>query len=61
MRFVDNAYTNNLSTVEIVHGKGTGVLKQMVHHLLKKHDGVRDFEFAKIELGGEGITIAHLK
>ncbi len=61
LRFIDNAYSNNLSLVEIVHGKGTGVLKQMVKHLLKKHDGVKDFEFAKIELGGEGVTVAHLK
>lgn len=61
LKFIDNAYTNNLSKVEIVHGKGTGVLKQMVHHLLKKHEGVKDFEFAMIELGGEGVTVAHLK
>ena len=61
LRFIDNAYANNLSKVEIVHGKGTGVLKQMVHHLLKKHDGVKDFAFAMIELGGEGVTVANLK
>lgn len=61
LRFIDNAYANNLSKVEIVHGKGTGVLKQMVHHLLKKHDVVKDFAFAMIELGGEGVTVANLK
>ncbi|NOX66099.1 MAG: endonuclease MutS2 [Chlorobi bacterium] len=61
LRFLDNAFANNLSKVEIVHGKGTGVLKETVHHILKKHDGVKDFEFAKIELGGEGVTIVNMK
>ncbi|VAX18757.1 Recombination inhibitory protein MutS2 [hydrothermal vent metagenome] len=61
LRFLDNAYANNLSKVEIVHGKGTGVLKETVHHILKKHEGVKDFEFAKIELGGEGVTIVSIK
>jgi len=61
LRFIDNAYANNLSKVEIVHGKGTGVLKETVRHLLSKHEGVKDFEFAKIELGGEGVTIVNLK
>ncbi len=61
LRFLDNAYANSLSKVEIVHGKGTGVLKETVHHILKKHEGVKDFEFAKIELGGEGVTIVNMK
>ncbi len=61
LKFLDNAYANNLSKVEIVHGKGTGVLKETVHHILKRHERVKDFKFAKIELGGEGVTIVNLK
>ena len=57
IRFLDDAYASNLSTVEILHGKGTGALKATVHEILKKYDKVKDFYFAKIEAGGEGITI----
>ncbi len=61
LKFIDNAFTSNLTQIEIVHGKGTGVLKGTVHELLKKHYGVRSFEFAKIEMGGDGVTLANLK
>ncbi|MDA3860547.1 MAG: endonuclease MutS2, partial [Melioribacteraceae bacterium] len=61
VKFLDNAFSNNLSQVEVVHGKGTGVLKEMVAELLKEHNGVKDFNFAKIEFGGEGVTVINLK
>jgi DNA mismatch repair protein MutS2 len=61
IKFLDNAYSNNAGHIEIVHGKGTGVLKKMVHELLKHHSGVKDYSFAKIELGGEGVTLVELK
>ena len=57
IKFLDNAYSSNLNKAEIVHGKGTGVLKEMVHEILKNHSGVNNYEFAKIEFGGEGITV----
>ncbi|MCF6269520.1 MAG: endonuclease MutS2 [Melioribacteraceae bacterium] len=57
IKFLDDAFSNNTDQVEIVHGKGTGVLKQTVHEILKNHSGVKDYNFAKIELGGEGVTI----
>ncbi len=57
IKFLDNAYSSNLKQAEIVHGKGTGVLKEMVHEILKNHSGVNNYEFAKIEFGGEGITV----
>ena len=61
IKFLDDAFSSNTSQVEIVHGKGTGVLKQTVHEILKNHNGVKDYSFAKIELGGEGVTIVKLK
>ena len=61
IKFLDNSYSNSLTKVEIVHGKGTGVLKQMVHEILKQHQGVRKYNFAKIEFGGEGVTEIYLK
>ena len=61
IKFIDNAYTSGLERVEILHGKGTGALKKMVFDLLKHHDKIKNFYFAPIEFGGEGITIAELK
>lgn len=60
IKFVDEAYSSGLERVEILHGKGTGALKKLVHELLKGHSKVTDYYFAPIEFGGEGITIAEL-
>lgn len=61
LKFIDDAYASGLSRVEILHGKGTGALKRLVKEILKTHDKVREFKFAPIEFGGDGITIAELK
>ncbi len=61
IKFIDNAYSNSLERIEILHGKGTGALKKTVSEILKKHDKVKNFYFAPIEFGGDGITIAELK
>ncbi len=60
IKFVDEAYSSGLDRIEILHGKGTGVLKKMVQEILKKHSGVKKYYFAPIEFGGDGITIAEL-
>jgi DNA mismatch repair protein MutS2 len=60
IKFIDTAYSSGLERVEILHGKGTGALKKMVIDLLKKHDKIKNFYFASVEFGGEGITIAEL-
>ncbi len=61
IRFLDSSNMNNIDRVEILHGKGTGVLKQLVHVLLKQHKGVKNYYYAGIESGGEGITIVEFK
>lgn len=61
IKFLDNAMMGNVDRVEILHGKGTGVLKQMTHAILRTHSGVKNFYFAPIESGGDGITIVELK
>ncbi len=60
-KFVDNAYAAGLERIEILHGKGTGALKRTVKEILSKHSSVKNFYFAPIEIGGDGITIAELK
>jgi DNA mismatch repair protein MutS2 len=60
LRFIDEAYTSGQDRAEILHGKGTGVLKKMVQTIAKEHIGVTKFYYAPVEYGGEGITIIEL-
>ncbi len=57
-RFIDNAYLSHTPRVRIIHGFGTGALKNYVHHFLKQSDLIRSFEFAPQDQGGHGATIA---
>ena len=61
IKFIDDSYMSGQSRIEILHGKGTGVLKMMVKEILKQHERVKNFYFAPIESGGDGITIVELK
>jgi len=60
-KFIDDAHLVGLKDVEIIHGKGTGVLREAVHQLLKSHVLVKSFEIASVELGGAGATNVKLK
>lgn len=60
-RFLDEAYMASLPRVRIIHGFGTGALKNFVHHFLKGHPHIEKFGFAPSEQGGNGATIAELK
>ena len=60
-RFIDEAYMASLPRVRIIHGFGTGALKNYVHHFLKNHELVEKFAFASPEQGGNGATIAEMK
>ena len=60
-RFLDEAYMSSLPRVRIIHGFGTGALKNYVHHFLKGHEHVAKFGFAPSDQGGNGATIAELK
>lgn len=57
IKFVDDAYQSGLDRAEILHGKGTGALKKLVKDILSSHSGVKNFYYAPIEQGGDGITI----
>lgn len=61
IKFLDNAYMNGVERVEILHGKGTGALKILVQSRLKDYNAVKNFYFANIEYGGDGITIVEFK
>jgi len=60
-RFIDEAYMASLPRVRIIHGFGTGALKNFVHHFLRNHDLVERFAFASSDQGGNGATVAEIK
>ena len=50
-----------ISPVSIIHGKGTGILRQGVHEILRKHKNVKGFRLGKYGEGETGVTIVELK
>lgn len=61
IKFLDEANMNGVDRVEVLHGKGTGVLKQLTHGILRTNHSVKKFYFSSIESGGDGITIVEFK
>jgi DNA mismatch repair protein MutS2 len=57
-RYLNDAYLGSLPYVRIVHGKGTGVLRQVVRDILDDHPLVKEFHTADPKEGGEGATVA---
>ncbi len=60
-RYLEQAYLAGLPFVRIIHGKGTGRLRQAVREALRGHEYVRSFEEGGDKEGGEGVTVAKLK
>ena len=60
-RYLDSASLAGVARVRIVHGHGMGVLRKMVHEMLKQHPGVEKFYFAPPAEGGNGATVVELK
>ena len=57
-RYMDEAMRAKLSTVRIIHGKGTGALRQAVHQSLKRNKFVKKFRLGVYGEGEDGVTIA---
>ena len=60
VRYLDTAYLAGLPFVRIIHGKGTGALRQAVRDELRNHPLVGDFRAGEANEGGEGVTVAKL-
>jgi len=60
-RQFDLALMNGLREFSIIHGKGQGVLQQLVHEFLSTHSEQCDFAFARPENGGSGKTVVTLR
>ncbi|CQR24112.1 mismatch repair ATPase [Streptococcus varani] len=59
--FIDQALLNNMAQVDIVHGIGTGVIREAVTKYLRSNRNVKEFGYAPQNAGGSGCTIVTLK
>ncbi len=58
-RFIDAAFMSNETIIRIVHGKGTGTLRQLVARRMKKYP-FKEVSHPEQKQGGDGVTIGHL-
>ena len=60
-KYLDDCYLANLPTARIVHGKGTGKLRDGIHLFLRKHPHVQSFRLGTFGEGEMGVTIVEFK
>ena len=60
-KYLDDAYVTHLPSVRIVHGKGTGALRNAVQNHLKKLSYIKSFRLGEFGEGDAGVTIAEFK
>jgi DNA mismatch repair protein MutS2 len=59
--YLDSAMRSNLSSVRIIHGKGTGALRTAVQQELKRNKFVKTFRLGVYGEGEDGVTIAEFR
>ena len=60
-KYLDDAYLAHIPSVRVVHGKGTGALRNGVHKFLKKQRHVKSFRLGEFGEGDAGVTIVEFK
>ena len=59
-KYLNDAFMAGLSQVKVIHGKGTGTLRQVVHEQLSRHPLVKSYRLGVYGEGGTGVTIVEL-
>jgi DNA mismatch repair protein MutS2 len=60
-KYIDDALLSNYPRVSIIHGKGTGALRQGVQEYLRNHRSVKKIRFGEAGEGGSGVTVVEFK
>ncbi len=60
-KYLDDAFMSNLNEIQIIHGKGMGILREGITQFLKKNKHVKDFRLGNFNEGGDGVTIVTFK
>lgn len=60
-KYIDDCYMAHLEHARIVHGKGTGKLREGIHAFLRKHPHVKSFRLGTFGEGEMGVTIVYFK
>jgi DNA mismatch repair protein MutS2 len=60
-RFIDSCIMGGLQIVSVIHGKGTGILRDAVHRFLKSHRQVKSYRLGVYGEGDSGVTVVELK
>ena len=60
-QYIDSCLLMGIKTITIIHGKGTGALRNAIQQHLKNHKAVRSFRLGVYGEGENGVTIAELK
>ena len=60
-KYLDDAYLSHLPKVRVVHGKGTGALRNAVHQHLKRQKNVKSYHLGTFGEGDAGVTIVEFK
>jgi DNA mismatch repair protein MutS2 len=61
VKALDDAVLADLPYLRVVHGKGTGALRELVHEVLSVDPRVKRFGFAPSNQGGSGVTVVEFK
>lgn len=60
-KYLDDVYISGIKEISIIHGKGTGILRDGIQKYLRSHRYVKSFRLGKYGEGGDGVTIVEMK